>query len=317
MRTVFLTPNIKTSCLGFGTATLARMDSHGAITKMLGVALDAGITHFDTARLYGYGSMERLVGNVIRGKRDQITIATKFGLQPPLRNRTFGALLQRIKGAVKKFGFLRARAQAFARKLTVGCYDVASACASLEVSLKELGTDYVDLFLVHEGSVANATDEALLSFLEAEKAAGRIRAFGLAADFATTCTMPDAALQRYDVIQIPSDVVNANLDTLSASQRGTIITHSVFAPLQMISERLARSESLSRMWESQLGVDLHDRSTLPRLLTQSALAGNPKGITLFSATEEAHIRANVAATENLLSEEKRILLRKLVWELAS
>jgi D-threo-aldose 1-dehydrogenase len=317
MKTIFLTPNNNTTCLGFGTATLARMESHRAIAKIIGVALDAGITHFDTARLYGYGSMERLLGSVLRERRDQVTIATKFGLEPPIRHARFAALLQRAKGLVKKVGFLRTRARAFATKLSAGRYDVANARASLETSLKELGTDYVDLFLVHEGSVANATDEALIAFLAGEKAKGRIRAFGLAANFETTSAMPDAALGRYDVIQIPSDVLNANMEKVSARVRGSIVTHSVFGPLPMIAERLTRSESLRREWETQLGVDLHDRSTLPRLLLQSALTGNPQGVTLFSAVNEAHIRANVSATANLPSEAQRSLLRKLVSELAS
>jgi D-threo-aldose 1-dehydrogenase len=316
MRLVSLTPEIQTTCLGFGTATLARLDSHKSITRMLGEALDAGILHFDTAGLYGHGTMEGLLGNFLQGKRDQVTIATKFGLEPPLRAGSLSPLLHRIKGAVKRVGFLRNRARALAAKTTIERRDAKSARNSLERSLRELKTDYLDLFFVHEGSPAEAADEALLTFLETEKAAGKIRAFGLAANFTTTAAVPDAVLQRYDVVQIPSDILNANLDKLSGRVRGAIITHSVFAPLEMLAERLAQSERLRLQWEGRLGVDLRDTSALPRLLLQSVLAGNPQSVTLFSATKEAHIRSNAAAAEQLPSEAQRTLLREMISELA-
>ena len=48
--------------------------------RAIAAALDAGITHFDVARLYGYGEAEAVLGEALRGRRDRVVIASKFGL---------------------------------------------------------------------------------------------------------------------------------------------------------------------------------------------------------------------------------------------
>src|SRR5215471_14560528 len=48
--------------------------------RAIHVALDAGITFFDTADIYGAGHSERILGRALAGRRDQALVATKFGL---------------------------------------------------------------------------------------------------------------------------------------------------------------------------------------------------------------------------------------------
>ena len=50
--------------------------------RAMGCAWDAGITLFDTARSYGFGDAEAVLGEFLRGKRDKAVIATKFGITP-------------------------------------------------------------------------------------------------------------------------------------------------------------------------------------------------------------------------------------------
>jgi D-threo-aldose 1-dehydrogenase len=71
------------SRLGFGTSGImgAALTTAGRL-KLLDAAFDAGIRHFDTAPLYGFGEAESLLGRFLRGRRDAITITTKFGLLP-------------------------------------------------------------------------------------------------------------------------------------------------------------------------------------------------------------------------------------------
>ena len=57
--------------------------------RTIAAALDGGITHFDLARLYGYGEAEALVGEALAGQRDRVVIASKFGLSA---TRAAGAL---------------------------------------------------------------------------------------------------------------------------------------------------------------------------------------------------------------------------------
>ena len=115
-------------------------------------ALDLGITFFDTARAYGFGAAEELLGEALgpelRAKREQLVIATKGGLRrgpdgKPVRDSSGGALRR-----------------------------------DLEASLRSLGTDYVDLYQVHWPDPATPlaeTAEALADFLRE----GKIRHVGV------------------------------------------------------------------------------------------------------------------------------------------
>lgn len=103
-------------------------------TRMLEMAVNHGVTHFDLANNYGEpnGSAELAVGRalkqVLRGKRDQLLIATKAGY--PMGPGPYG------KGGSKKH-------------LT----------ASLDQSLKRLGTDYVDVYYHHTPDAETAVEE--------------------------------------------------------------------------------------------------------------------------------------------------------------
>jgi aryl-alcohol dehydrogenase-like predicted oxidoreductase len=73
--------NIKTTNLGFGTSLLTRNNTIKDAISNLETAFDNGITHYDCAKLYGFGQAEEILGRFSRNKRKQITITTKSGLR--------------------------------------------------------------------------------------------------------------------------------------------------------------------------------------------------------------------------------------------
>src|SRR4051794_35798600 len=70
------------SRIGFGTSGLLRIGSARERLSVLAAALAGGITHFDTAPIYGFGESERALGRFLRGQRSRVTLTTKFGLRP-------------------------------------------------------------------------------------------------------------------------------------------------------------------------------------------------------------------------------------------
>src|ERR1700749_4540466 len=85
-----LAPGLPASSrLGFGCGGVMGRVGRTQSLRVIAAALDGGITHFDVARLYGYGEAEALVGEALAGKRDKVVIASKFGLTAP---RAAGAL---------------------------------------------------------------------------------------------------------------------------------------------------------------------------------------------------------------------------------
>src|SRR5262245_59574859 len=101
-----------------------------ASTAVVHAALDAGITHFDTAEMYGGGKSEESPGAALGSRRDEVVIASKFLPRPKDEAYTPGALRRRI----------------------VEC---------CEISLKRLGTDRIDLYYQHYPDAAGPVDEAL------------------------------------------------------------------------------------------------------------------------------------------------------------
>src|SRR5947207_2157953 len=71
---------VRTSVLGFGCGSVMGRVGKSDSLRAMGAAWDAGITLFDTARSYGFGEAEAVLGQFLRGKRDQAVIATKFGI---------------------------------------------------------------------------------------------------------------------------------------------------------------------------------------------------------------------------------------------
>ena len=110
--------SLEVSVIGLGCNNFGRaLDSAGS-ARVVGAALDAGVNFFDTASNYGEGRSEEFLGAALSGRRDEVVIATKVGVEIPGWEGSGGA------------------APDYVRQV-------------LERSLKSLGTDYVDIYMVH------------------------------------------------------------------------------------------------------------------------------------------------------------------------
>jgi aryl-alcohol dehydrogenase-like predicted oxidoreductase len=112
-------------------------------------ALERGITFLDTANVYGVGHNERLIGGVIRGRREQVFIGTKFGI---VRDAEGG-----FHGTCGRPDYVR------------------SEC---EKSLQHLGTDHIDLYYQHRGDPEVPIDETVGAMADLVRE-GKVRYLGL------------------------------------------------------------------------------------------------------------------------------------------
>jgi aryl-alcohol dehydrogenase-like predicted oxidoreductase len=112
-------------------------------------ALDLGVTHLDTAEVYGPYTNEELVGRALKGRRDQVVVATKFGL---------------VSHSGGGPGVLDS--------------SPANIRAAIEGSLKRLGTDYIDLYYQHRVD-PNTPIEDTVGALAELVAEGKVRHIGL------------------------------------------------------------------------------------------------------------------------------------------
>ncbi|MBV8490267.1 MAG: aldo/keto reductase, partial [Candidatus Eremiobacteraeota bacterium] len=154
--------DVTVSEVGFGLWTTATTwwgeKSDDEAVAMLHEAFDLGITLYDAADAYGNGRSEEQLAKAFAGRRDRVVYATKFGYDfsaPNVENR---------RG---QFELPQDFSPAFVRK-------------ALEDSLRRMGTDYVDIYQMHNARLAQIEDDGLWELLESLKREGKIRMYGVA-----------------------------------------------------------------------------------------------------------------------------------------
>ena len=131
-----------------------QMDDEQSI-RAIHAALDAGITLFDTAANYGAGHSEIVLGRALVGRRDKVTIATKFGHIVNEQEKTVYGDNEQIFKNVRE---------------------------DVENSLRRLQTDYIDIYQLHEASYDPELALTLRDELEALVTEGKIRWYGWSTD---------------------------------------------------------------------------------------------------------------------------------------
>jgi len=145
--------DIRVSILGLGCLHFGVLVSEIESIRLIHSSLDHGVNFIDTGPLYGNGLSEHIVGKAIRGRRDKVVLTTKVGLaRRVLDDGSFGVAVEPLRPE-------RIR-------------------ESLEKSLRELGTDYIDVFQFHAFDNSTPLDE---SFGEMDRlvAEGKIRSIAV------------------------------------------------------------------------------------------------------------------------------------------
>jgi diketogulonate reductase-like aldo/keto reductase len=299
MRTVALPgTELTTSRLALGSSLLMARIGRRQSVRLLEVAHDSGITHFDTARSYGYGEAESALGDFFAHRRDGVTVTTKLGILPPRRSRGLQAAKAVARVAANSAPILRPLLRKGGQSMVrQGRFAPAEARSSLETSLRELRTDTVDILLLHEVRPADLETDGLLDFLEAVVREGKVRSFGLGTDPRSTRTILAERPEFARVVQFAHDPVDATLDPRSLT--GTaVFTHSALRTLVGPLSALLGDDRRRRRWSEALGTDCGHPATLGRLLLAHALECNAGGVVLFSSASEDRIRANAALVDS-------------------
>jgi aryl-alcohol dehydrogenase-like predicted oxidoreductase len=153
--TVKLGDELQVSAIGFGAMALTPV--YGEVDDAESLAtlhrcLDLGVTFIDTANVYGNGNNERLISGLLADRRDEVTLATKFGITGNPANRGAGELVARG--------------------------DAAYVRQCIDESLQRLQTDIVDLYYMHRRDTTVPIEETVGAMADLV-AAGKVRHLGL------------------------------------------------------------------------------------------------------------------------------------------
>jgi aryl-alcohol dehydrogenase-like predicted oxidoreductase len=153
-------------------------------------SLELGVTFFDTADVYGAGHGERVLARALKGKRDSVVIATKFG-------NTFDETSKQITGSDASPAYIR-----------VAC----------EASLRRLETDHIDVYQLHTGDLNLEAALEARETLEQLVSEGLIRAYGWSTDDPTRAEL-FAAGKHCVAVQHQLNVLEDNPAMLETCER--------------------------------------------------------------------------------------------------
>jgi aryl-alcohol dehydrogenase-like predicted oxidoreductase len=298
---------IVTSALGFGTTGLLALDRERDRIEILERAFDLGIRHYDTAPYYGYGEAEKVLGRFIQSRRGQVTLTTKFGIQPP---RVAG--LSSMAGVAKRLTRQLAPIRRFlagqaGRLVQRGAFRVEDARTSLRASLRALGTDYIDVYLLHEAGPEETASEELLAFLNEQVRQGTIRSFGIGSEFDRTLGVMAQHPAFARVVQFENNVLRRNLERLPQGGGAAVVTHRALS--DAFSELAAfwrANPAVVARCSAEAGADCADESVLGGLMLSYAVQANPAGVVLFSSRSRAHLERNVKVIADKLFSSEQI-----------
>jgi aryl-alcohol dehydrogenase-like predicted oxidoreductase len=184
---------IQVSVVGLGCNNFGRRIDLAATRAVVDAALAEGVTFFDTADTYSEGTSEEYLGEVLQGRRDQVVLATKFGMD-----------MGDGKGPRGSRPYIQ---------------------QAIESSLRRLRIDTVDVYWYHQPDGVTPIEETL-GALDELVAAGKVRAIGASNFTAAQLEEADAAarengLTRFTAVQNEYSLLvrDAERDVLPACER--------------------------------------------------------------------------------------------------
>ena len=174
-RRAFGRTGLMVSALGFGSWPMGG-DRYGAIEDAEAIraihrALDVGVNCVDTAPAYGSGHAEEVVGQALAGRRDQVILVTKCGLAQDPESKAYRRDISR-----------------------------ANILREVELSLRRLRTDFIDVYLIHWPTESTPFEEAFRTMDDLVQV-GKVRFVG-ASNFTVEHMERCRAVRPFDVLQV-------------------------------------------------------------------------------------------------------------------
>jgi aryl-alcohol dehydrogenase-like predicted oxidoreductase len=270
----------------------------------MNTAWDAGITLFDTARSYGYGDAEAVLGEFLHGKRDRVLIATKFGIAPQNPGRLKRMAVPVARAVMKAPGVRRLMHRGGAHPAAFGNFTVEGLRASLHTSLQQLRTDYVDILFLHEASASVMRQQDLMAELDVLIATGKVRRAGLYASADVVAQGLVNGPTTLGAMQCGANLLSpAACGVAHLNQRAALlIGNHPFGSPQRVAQitatlaAISSDETVPQTLREKLR-NLDFEVALEAILG-AALSAMGLHTLVFSMMREDHLRANVRAIES-------------------
>lgn len=311
---------LTTSVLGFGCGSVLGRVGYAASLRAMAAAWDEGITLYDTARSYGYGNAESVLGKFLKGRREKAVIATKYGI-PPERQSKLKLLATPVARAMLRLpGVAALKRHGGARQVQVGEFDPAGLRASVETSLRELQTDYIDILYLHEASRESVHREDLTVELDSLIQAGKLLRAGLYAESDVILEGIRQGPATFTAMQFGADYLNPEVSTLMSQnpRNNLLIANHPFGSIRRIEMTKATLAAMSA--DESCSAELREKlragdwQMMLEAILGVILHGTEIHALVFSMMRPDHVRANARAIEEcrFSSSELAIIRKRLL-----
>lgn len=289
MTSVALPNGRRASRIAFGCAGIGGSHGYAASRRCLAAAYESGLTHFDVAPSYGLGAAEQFVGRFLREVNGHdITLTTKAGIARPdakfswmLRAQSIVRPMLGLMPSVRRSIGNRARQSSMRGK-----FSKADLEASLHESLRFLGRDHIDIFLMHELRAEDISDE-LLEFLGRVRQEGKIGTYGFGSRRFETGRIIDRYPNSMPVVQTSWTALDVPL-SLPAG-----VLCSFFGVLRgatAFQEKLQADPIFRENMKVRLSSSLETPEKVKGALILAALQQSNNGLVIVSSSKADRIR---------------------------
>lgn len=287
----------------------------------LQAAREAGITFFDTARSYGYGESESLLGEFVKGHRDETVLCTKFGILPPPRDSWKQKIKPMAQAAIRIFPRLRSFAQRQAGgEVRGGQFSISTLRASFETSLRCLQTDYVDMLLLHGATLEVLDQDDLLEAMQRLVEQGKARMAGISGEHSviaeTFRRRPGALTTAQFAVNRACLAFTSQTAQPNAQKLFLVANHPFGGPSGVLTiaaglQALCQTSDVTEGLREKLVAG--DPQLMPELLLNVILQGTGISAVVPAMMRFANLKSNVGAIDHCrFTADELIRLRQLL-----
>ena len=286
------------SIIGLGTGRLASVSggvSRAQATRLLGVAEDCGINLIDTANSYAQGGCEKMIGAAWKGKRSKFIVITKAGYCFSALGGGLKLLKPLAKRALKFFKGGRELSGSVRGSVSRQNFNPGTIRNDVVNSLLRLGTDYVDVFLLHSPTQEAMADRELFEMLRQLKREGKIRHFGVSSPDSVVLERA-LSVAGLTVVQTPVNPVQTGDHSLLArfqSAKIGVVANQIFLSGKLLGTSDAEGD-VSRAKAGLESLAAVKGISLNHLLIQNVLAQPGVVSALTGTTNIEHLKQNVS-----------------------
>jgi len=294
---------LRAPVIGFGCAALLGRTGKRDSLRALSAAWDEGIRFFDTARSYGYGESEALLGAFLKDRRGQALVATKFGILPAPQS----SLKWMAKSAARSLISMVPSARSLVRKaagtqFSPNQFTIPVLQQSIEESLRKLGTHYVDILFLHSAPSSVLEQQDLLGAMGRLVDQGKVRLAGLSGDPSVVQKALERQTEPLRAMQFPCNVFDLS-SALGLVEKSTaemlLAANHPFGGVarvqacRSILRRLSATPHIDPVLKEKLGTI--DDQTLAEIVFDCILRDTGIHLVIPSMMRVDHVRANVRA----------------------